>query len=390
MTALTKLRRSIFMTLPIFPPAMRQIILLALLAGLPSVRAQVVQLSFPLNSGQFTNPWTAPITSIFDHSMSARYSSNGIAVAYTGEVGDIPDPNDTPVVSGTQLLYSFKKADSSAFVINGHYVGTSTTHASTLNYDGHPGYDYPVGIGAQVYAAADGVVVTAFLNPANDNPAGKYIQIEHTGTSYLSQYEHLSQLYVTNSQTVQRGDLIGLSGNSGGVSAHLHFETKMNVAGTWRSVDPYGWQGVGADPYTLATNILLWANNSYAGEVITNVMSPVVSYQYYDALGADTNSPIISPVASYQFFDALGMDTNSPIYSLMVSYQYPDLHLVQGYSSGSSYVVWWPVSTTNATLETSTNMISWTTVTDAPAIVNLQNTVTNSMSDGARYFRFKK
>lgn len=94
----------------------------AVLAG---ADAQVVQLSFPLRSGQFTNAWTSPITTVFDHAMSFRFESNGVMVAYTGETGTIPDLNEPPVTSGTQVLYSFKKADASPFVINGHYVGTS-------------------------------------------------------------------------------------------------------------------------------------------------------------------------------------------------------------------------------------------------------------------------
>ncbi len=53
-------------------------------------------------------------------------------------------------------------------------------------------------------------------------------------------------------------------------------------------------------------------------------MSPVVSYQYYDSFGEDTNATVISPIVSYQFYDALGEDTNSIIVSPIVSYQYFD------------------------------------------------------------------
>ena len=276
-------------------------ILLTLLAGLARVDGQIVQLSFPLNSGQFTNPWTAPITSVFDHAASFRFESNGVIVAYTGEIGTIPDPNEPPAISGTQILYSFKKADSSPFVINGYYCGTTTTGSNTLNYDGHPGYDYPVTNGTPVYAAADGVVLTAV--PTDSGPSGKYIQIEHTGTVYLSQYLHLSRVDVTNNQSVTRGDLIGLSGNSGGVAAHLHFETKIKVGSDWISVDPYGWQGIGSDPYTNATNLCLWAVGS--GQAITNVMSPIVSYQYPDNFSSEvmTNGGIMSPIVSYQYYE---------------------------------------------------------------------------------------
>jgi hypothetical protein len=64
----------------------------------------------------------------------------------------------------------------------------------------------------------------------------------------------------------------------------------------------------------------------FADDVITNVMSSVVSYQYYDAVGTETNSQIASSVVSYQFYDALEhAGTNSLVVSPMVSYQYFDL-----------------------------------------------------------------
>jgi hypothetical protein len=63
----------------------------------------------------------------------------------------------------------------------------------------------------------------------------------------------------------------------------------------------------------------------FAQNTITNVMSPVVSYQYYDALGTDTNSKIFSLPVSYQFYDSLEhAGTNSMIISPVASYQYFD------------------------------------------------------------------
>ena len=68
----------------------------------------------------------------------------------------------------------------------------------------------------------------------------------------------------------------------------------------------------------LSASSLLVAQNT-----ITNVMSPVVSYQYYDSLTDHTNSPVASPTVSYQFQDSLAeMGSNSPIVSPVASYQY--------------------------------------------------------------------
>ncbi len=70
---------------------------------------------------------------------------------------------------------------------------------------------------------------------------------------------------------------------------------------------------------------LLQLLSAFADEVITNVMSPVVSYQFYDSLNGDTNSVIISPVVSYQFYDSLvHAGTNAFIISPVASYQYFD------------------------------------------------------------------
>ena len=45
--------------------------------------------------------------------------------------------------------------------------------------------------------------------------------------------------------------------------------------------------------------VALFTSVALADDVITNFMSPVVSYQYQEALGTDTNSPVMSPVVSY-------------------------------------------------------------------------------------------
>jgi pimeloyl-ACP methyl ester carboxylesterase/photosystem II stability/assembly factor-like uncharacterized protein len=63
---------------------------------------------------------------------------------------------------------------------------------------------------------------------------------------------------------------------------------------------------------------------------------------------------------------------------------------LQAQASGNNFVLMWPLSASDYTLENSTDLISWTTNTDISAIVNLQNTITNSISDGARFYRLKK
>jgi hypothetical protein len=96
---------------------------------------------------------------------------------------------------------------------------------------------------------------------------------------------------------------------------------EMRNKGSATLLRSLGWLG-----RSLALPVLVFAAmiSARAQDAITNVMSPVVSYQYYDSFGEDTNATAVSPIVSYQFYDVLGQTTNSPIVSPVVSYQYFD------------------------------------------------------------------
>lgn len=108
---------------------------------------------------------------------------------------------------------------------------------------GHTGKDFKVWTGTPVHAAGDGVVVQAQdsatlpadyradgsgPNPYWINPdfAGGFIAIDHGDGEPASIYAHLSRWNVLPGQRVTKGQVIGLSGASGGASSgpHLHFE----------------------------------------------------------------------------------------------------------------------------------------------------------------------
>jgi len=61
---------------------------------------------------------------------------------------------------------------------------------------------------------------------------------------------------------------------------------------------------------------------TFADDVITNVMSPVVSYQYYDSVGDNTNATVITPIVSYQYFDSPVAGSVNYLNSPLVSYLY--------------------------------------------------------------------
>ncbi|WP_405892379.1 M23 family metallopeptidase [Streptomyces sp. NBC_01527] len=94
----------------------------------------------------------------------------------------------------------------------------------------HSGQDFAVPIGTKVEAAHGGVVVKAGPNGGGDGPAyGNAIVIKHDNGMY-SQYAHLSRIDVHIGQSVEKGQQIALSGNTGNSSGpHLHFEIRTTA-----------------------------------------------------------------------------------------------------------------------------------------------------------------
>jgi murein DD-endopeptidase MepM/ murein hydrolase activator NlpD len=94
----------------------------------------------------------------------------------------------------------------------------------------HPGIDIAVPVGSPVRAAGGGTV----RQVGEDPEYGNFVLLEHP-VDYQTMYGHLSRILVTQSGTVEAGEVIGLSGNSGRSTApHLHFEIRHGGA----SLDP--------------------------------------------------------------------------------------------------------------------------------------------------------
>ena len=90
----------------------------------------------------------------------------------------------------------------------------------------HYGLDFSAPIGTEVYATADGRITDTDLAGRTAN--GLKIVVDH-GNGYLTHYAHLSRIIVRVGQTVKRGQVIGLVGNTGGTSGpHLHYEVHKN------------------------------------------------------------------------------------------------------------------------------------------------------------------
>ncbi len=220
--------------------------------------ARAVELSCPLDDatdvGTNLHAYSAAINSVFDHSVpTGWYASHrdDVVVDFLGETG-----KRTYGVCGDD---GYKQQSGHPFVVNGNYTYAglcSSEPGQYLFYDGHPGIDFRARLGDSVYAAANGTLRQPTSDSVNLNP-GDYntIMIDH-GNGWSTWYLHCDSVVGSIPRRVIRGEEICKAGDQGvRGSPHLHFEVRYRD----KPVDPYGWQGAGADPYTTYPNNHLWA-----------------------------------------------------------------------------------------------------------------------------------
>ncbi len=133
-----------------------------------------------------------------------------------------------PVVEQIGIgTYTAKPASSSTMLtgtgqfgwpVDGGYI--SDPFLSDRN---HKGLDIAAPGGSDIYAAADGVVVSAGWNAGG---YGFFVMIDHLD-GFQTVYGHCSAVFATEGQTVTRGQLIAAVGTTGDSTGnHCHFEVR--------------------------------------------------------------------------------------------------------------------------------------------------------------------
>jgi len=113
------------------------------------------------------------------------------------------------------------------------FLTRSFGDTTAVPFGGHVGVDIAVPAGSYVRSARVGRVREAGEHPEY----GKYVRLEHDG-NIGTLYAHNSWLFVEAGDSVETGEVIALSGNSGRSTApHLHLE--FDVEG--EPVDPLGY-----------------------------------------------------------------------------------------------------------------------------------------------------
>lgn len=89
--------------------------------------------------------------------------------------------------------------------------------------EAHPGLDIAVPVGTLVRASGGATVNQV----GEDSEYGLFVLLDHPD-GYQSMYGHLSRIIVAAGAAVSRGEVVGLSGNTGRSTApHLHFEIRQ-------------------------------------------------------------------------------------------------------------------------------------------------------------------
>lgn len=149
-----------------------------------------------------------------------------------------------------------------------------------LWYDEHHGTDFEYTTYWRTGSSCDlskfGAVTVTVQAPAaglidyvgeGDPYNGNYIRIYHDldgdGDYYnddlRSYYLHFADngILVDEGQVVAQGDNLGYGAATGlAWTPHLHFEVQQRTDAGWVAIDPFGWQGSGADPWYVSSSSL--------------------------------------------------------------------------------------------------------------------------------------
>ena len=92
-------------------------------------------------------------------------------------------------------------------------------------YQLHSGIDIAVPVGTPLYVGDGGPVI---ISGDRGNSYGIYVAIDH-GNGFVTYYGHMSKTAVKEGDKVNKGDLIGWSGETGRVTGpHVHYEFRYN------------------------------------------------------------------------------------------------------------------------------------------------------------------
>ncbi|WP_228683735.1 glucosaminidase domain-containing protein [Phocaeicola vulgatus] len=182
-------------------------------------------------------------------------------------------------VNGTEQDYSFPlKREEFLFVTSPFGMRTDPTDPSKKQM--HKGMDIRCDNEAVLATEKDGKVVA--VNDKANTPGGKSVTVEYAregGAKVQVSYLHLSSISVKVGDTVNAGQQIGVSGNTGTrtTGAHLHLGVKQIASdGTGRDMDPAAYLAEIAEKGNIRLTAMHDGQNLLAKYKSSNPDSPVI------------------------------------------------------------------------------------------------------------------
>ena len=209
--------------------------------------ALVVTVLGPLAAGAQTTPSTTSTT-----------------VASTEATGtEHPHEETAPAELGiTSTEVGAAEADESASAVP--FLGTYEVWCTQSNpspgicggHHSYPAIDIGMPVGTTINASGPGVIQDA--RRSDTDARGLYVTVRHPDGIY-SRYLHLSSVGVNVGQTVERGDVLGRSGNTGSsTSPHLHYDEQRPLGTSKDLGQMIGWVGTEQVRYPDAFGYTSW------------------------------------------------------------------------------------------------------------------------------------
>lgn len=165
------------------------------------------------------------------------------------------------LIKGITPSYRIESPIKSPFPVT-QMFGENPAIYSRFNLAGHNGIDFGTPVGTPIYNVREGTATHVRIDQVG---YGKYIRIDSPSSGIIAIYAHLEQQHVNEGAYIEKGAMIGLSGNTGGsTGAHLHFEVRIPPIN-----DANGFGGR-VDPIPFVDDLSNWIFPDYLPEKLRN------------------------------------------------------------------------------------------------------------------------
>ena len=145
--------------------------------------------------------------------------------------GASKNPIDNSALKENSIIDADEKNEAaySKFLKNNFIIPTTGLNWGKLHGDNNSAVDISDSCGKNIYAADEGLVMSAAANNGWNGGYGNYLTIKHPN-GVVTKYAHTKKNFVKKGSYVLQGDPIAIIGNTGltkGITGcHLHFEVE--------------------------------------------------------------------------------------------------------------------------------------------------------------------